>query len=132
LDDKPLVVVLSSPPYTINSVDGMLTVLGVAPKLGWKISIFLIDEGVHLAEKGQRPLEGVYVRTAGSHGVPFHEVNFEKALQRLLDEKVRIYACEDSCKEHCLTPSDLIDGVTMATYKELAEEVLLTKAVFFF
>ena len=131
-NEKTLLMVISSPPYTIKAVDGLLTVLGVSPKLKWKITIFLADNGVHIAERGQRPLEGVYVKTASSHGVPFHEVNFEKALIRLLEEGVSVYASEEACLRFGLENQDLVSGVAMADYSVLSEEALRSKATFFF
>jgi predicted peroxiredoxin len=132
LVDKSLLVVLTSPPYTIQAVDGMLTVLGVRPKLGWEVSIFLVGEGVFLAKKGQDAMVGVYARVAGAHEVPFHEVNFEKALNRLIQEGVNVYISRDSCDELGLDPSEVMGKVKISDYRGLAMEIMHATASFFF
>jgi len=132
LDSIFIGVILSSPPYTISSVDGLLSCLGIVPKLNFKVSVFLVNEGVWLAKKGQQALNGIYVNVAKNHGVPFHEVNFEKALKRLIDEKVDVYILKDSIEERFLKPSDIIEGVNIVTYEEMAKKLLSAKAVLFF
>ncbi len=130
--DKSLLVIIASPPYTIQAVDGMLTVLGVRPKLEWEVSIFLVGEGVFLAKKGQDAMAGVYARVADAHGVPFHEVNFEKALNRLIKEGVKVYISKDSCQELGLDPTEVVEKVKISDYRGLAKETMRAKASFFF
>ncbi len=130
--DKSLLVIISSPPYTIGAVDGMLTVLGVRPKLGWEISIFLVDDGVFLAKRRQDALAGVYAKVASAHGVPFHEVNFEKSLCRLIQEGVKVYASSESCDERGLDPSEIVERVNMVGYRVLVQEMMHRDISFFF
>jgi predicted peroxiredoxin len=132
LGDKSLLVIISSPPYTIGAVDGMLTVLGVRPKLGWDVSIFLVGDGVFLAKKGQDAITGVYSKVASAHGVPFHEVNFEKSLCRLIKEGVNVCASREDCRERGLKPSEIVGKVALRDYKALAEESLRAKVSFLF
>jgi len=132
LDDKSLLVIIASPPYTIRAVDGMLTVLGVRPKVRWDITIHLVGDGVFLAKRGQEAMKGVYVKVASAHGVPYHEVNFEKALGRLIQEGVKIYVNEESCIERGLSASEIIKKVTLSDHRALVEELMRVKASFFF
>ena len=132
MGDRSLLVIISSPPNTIQAVDGLLTVLGVRPKLGWDVTIFLIGEGVFLAKRGQDAMAGVYVKVARAHGVPYHEVNFEKALCRLIQEGVRVHAIRESCEERKLGPSDIVEKVALSEYRALTEELMRVKASFLF
>jgi sulfur relay (sulfurtransferase) DsrF/TusC family protein len=127
-----LLVIISSPPYTIGAVDGMLTVLGVQPKLGWAIRIFLVGDGVFLAKNGQNAIAGIYVGVAGAHNVPFHEVNFEKALCRLIHEGAMVYVSREDCEERGLGPSDLVANIDLSGYEALAREMIGSKTSFFF
>lgn len=132
MDDRSLLVMISSPPYTIGAVDGMLTVLGVRPKLDWNVSIFLLGDGVFLAKKGQEAMSGMYVKVADAHRVPYHEVNFEKALRRLIQEGVKVYANKESCRARRLSRSEIVENVVIGDDRALAEELMRAKASFFF
>ncbi len=127
-----LLVAVSSPPYTIGAVDGLLTVLGAKPKLGWDVTVYLVGDGVYLAMKGQNALKGVYVTYAGRHGVPHQEVNFEKAVARLLSEGVGVHADGKSCRDRGLAREDLVEGVAVSDMGLLAHEALNSKAFFYF
>lgn len=129
---KDLVVAISSPPYTIGAVDGLLTVLGVKPKLGWGITIFLVGDGVYLARKGQEALEGVYARYAGQQGVPYQEVSFEKAVERLVREGAEVHASSEACFERGIARHELVEGVALSGMDLLAEAAPKAKAFFYF
>jgi tRNA 2-thiouridine synthesizing protein D len=74
---------------------------------GHKVNLFLIENGVYLAKKGQNP----------SSDAP----NLLEYLEELIKGNVEVKACVVCCKARGLSESDLISGVKIASINELVD-----------
>jgi tRNA 2-thiouridine synthesizing protein D len=74
---------------------------------GHKVNLFLIENGVYVAKKGQNP----------SADAP----NLGEYLEELINNDVEVKACVVCTKARGLSESDLISGVKVASMNELVE-----------
>lgn len=74
---------------------------------GHKVNLFLIENGVYLAKKGQNP----------SSDAP----NLLEYLEELIKGKVEVKACVVCCRARGLSENDLIPGVKIASINELVD-----------
>jgi len=73
--------------------------------------VFLLDDGVYTAKKGQNPPEGL------------EELDLTLKLQELLAQGVRVEACGTCLKARGITQTELLEGVTAVGMKDLAKMV---------
>ncbi|ENN95971.1 DsrE family protein [Methanocaldococcus villosus KIN24-T80] len=71
---------------------------------GAEVNIFLIEDGVYVAKKGQNPSE-----------VP----NYLELLKNAIELGAVVKVCGPCCKARGLSDSDLIEGVKLATMHDL-------------
>ncbi len=74
---------------------------------GHKVNIFLIENGVYLAKRGQKP--------------PSDMPNLLEYLEELIKENVEVKACITCCEGRGLNETELIQGVKIASMHELVE-----------
>ncbi len=74
---------------------------------GHKVRIWLFENGVYLAKKGQKPAQGM--------------TNYGQMLEDLVKGGVEAKACVVCAEARGLPQSDLIDGVKLATVHDLVE-----------
>ncbi|MCW4005219.1 MAG: DsrH/TusB family sulfur metabolism protein [Candidatus Bathyarchaeota archaeon] len=74
---------------------------------GHEVKVFLMENGVYVAKKGQNP----------SADAP----NLLEYLEELIKGKVEVKACVVCCQARGLTQDDLVDGVKIASMHELVE-----------
>lgn len=74
---------------------------------GHKVNLFLMENGVYLAKKGQKP----------SSDAP----NLLAYLEELINSNVEVKACIVCCQARGLTESDLIPDIKIASMHELVE-----------
>jgi tRNA 2-thiouridine synthesizing protein D len=74
---------------------------------GHEVKVFLMENGVYVAKKGQNP----------SSDAP----NLMVYLEELLKSNVEVKACVVCCQARGLTETDLIPGVKIASMHELVE-----------
>ena len=74
---------------------------------GNKVRIWLFENGVYLAKKGQKPSQDL--------------INYGELLQNLIQGGVEVKACVVCVEARGLTQADLMDGVKIATVHELVE-----------
>jgi tRNA 2-thiouridine synthesizing protein D len=74
---------------------------------GHKVNLFLIENGVYLAKKGQNP----------SSDAP----KLLEYLEELIKENVEVKACIVCCQARGLSENDLIPGVKIASINELVD-----------
>jgi uncharacterized protein involved in oxidation of intracellular sulfur len=74
---------------------------------GHTIKIWLFENGVYLAKKGQKPAQGL--------------TNYGQMLEDLIKGGVEVKACVVCAEARGLAQSDLIDGVKLATVHDLVE-----------
>jgi len=83
-----------------------------------KVNIFLIEDGVTVAKKGQRPPEGYY--------------NLEKMLAELVQNGAKVRACSTCLQARGLSQSDLVQGVEAGKLLDLVQWVKESKSVLSF
>lgn len=83
-----------------------------------KVNIFLIEDGVTVAKKDQRPPEGYY--------------NLEKTLSQLIQHGARIRACTTCLKARGLSQADLVAGTEAGKILDLVEWIKESKSVLSF
>jgi tRNA 2-thiouridine synthesizing protein D len=74
---------------------------------GHKIKIWLFENGVYLAKKNQKPAQNL--------------VNYGQMLEDLIKTGVEVKACVVCTEARGVTPTELLDGVKLATIHELIE-----------
>jgi tRNA 2-thiouridine synthesizing protein D len=74
---------------------------------GHKVKIWLFENGVYLAKKGQKPAQGL--------------TNYGQMLEDLMKGGAEVKACVVCCDARGLNQADLLDGVKIATVHELVE-----------
>ena len=74
---------------------------------GHKVRIWLFENGVYLAKKGQKPAQGL--------------TNYGQMLEDLIKGGAEAKACVVCCEARGLTQADLLDGVKVATVHELVD-----------
>lgn len=74
---------------------------------GHKVRIWLFENGVFLAKKGQKPAQGL--------------VNYGQMLEDLMKGGAEVKACVVCCEARGVTQAELFDGVKIATVHELVE-----------
>jgi len=83
-----------------------------------KTNIFLLEDGVTVAKKGQRPPTGYY--------------NLESMLTQLIRSGVKVRACGTCLQARGLSRDDLVPGVEVGNLLELADWVKESKSVLSF
>jgi len=74
---------------------------------GNKVRIWLFENGVYIAKKGQNPAQGI--------------TNYGQMLEDLVKGGVEVKACGVCAQARGLTEPELIDGVKLATIHDLVE-----------
>jgi tRNA 2-thiouridine synthesizing protein D len=74
---------------------------------GHKVRLWLFENGVYLAKKGQKPAQGL--------------TNYGQLLDDLTKSGVEVKACVVCAEARGLTQTELLDGVKLATIHELVE-----------
>jgi len=83
-----------------------------------KVNIFLLEDGVTVAKKGQRPPEGYY--------------NLEKMLIELVQNGAKVRVCSTCLQARGLIQNDLVPGVEAGKLLDLVQWVKESKSVLSF
>jgi len=83
-----------------------------------KVNIFLLEDGVTVAKKGQRPPEGYY--------------NLEKMLTELIQNGTKVLVCGTCLQARGLSQNDLVLGVEIGKMLDLADWIKESKSVLSF
>jgi len=83
-----------------------------------KVNIFLLEDGVTVAKKGQRPPEGYH--------------NLEKMLTELVQNGAKVLACSTCLQARGLNQNDLVPGVEAGKILNLVEWIKESKSVLSF
>lgn len=90
----------------------------VSSAVRMNVNIFLLEDGVSVARKGQNPPKGYY--------------NLEEMLKDLITMGVKVRVCGTCARSRGLTKEDLIVGVEMGTMVDLANWVKESQKVLTF
>jgi len=100
-------IVIYEAPYAKERALTALRFAWTADIEGHKLKIWLFENGVYLAKKGQKPAQGL--------------TNYGQMLEDLIKGGTEVKACVVCCEARGLTQTDLIEGVKIATVHELVE-----------
>ena len=100
-------IVIYEAPYAKEKALTALRFAWTADIEGHKLKIWLFENGVYLAKKGQKPAQGL--------------TNYGQMLEDLIKGGTEVKACVVCCEARGLTQTDLIEGVKIATVHELVE-----------
>ncbi len=100
-------VIVYEAPYATERALTAMRFAWTADLEGHKVRIWLFENGVYLAKKGQKPAQGL--------------INYGQMLEDMIKGGVEVKACVVCCEARGLTQADLFDGVKIATVHELVE-----------
>jgi len=100
-------VIIFESPYAKERALSALRFAWTADLEGNKVNIWLFENGVYLAKKGQKPAQGV--------------TNYGQMLADLIAGDVEVKACGVCAEARGLAQTDLLDGVKLATIHDLVE-----------
>jgi tRNA 2-thiouridine synthesizing protein D len=100
-------IIIFEAPYAKERALSALRVAWTADLEGNKVRIWLFENGVYLAKKGQKPARGL--------------TNYGQMLEDMIKGGVEVKACIVCCDARGLTQSDLFEGIKIATVHELVE-----------
>jgi tRNA 2-thiouridine synthesizing protein D len=100
-------IIINNAPYGKERALSALRFAWTCDVEGHKVKIWLFEDGVYLAKKGQKPSQGL--------------TNYGQMLEELMKGQAEVKACIVCCGARGLTQSDLYDGVKIATIHELVD-----------
>ena len=100
-------VIINEAPYGKERALSALRFASTCDVEGHTVRIWLFENGVYLAKKGQKPAQGL--------------INFGEMLQNLMAGGVEVKACVVCCEARGIIQADLFDGVKIATVHELVD-----------
>ena len=119
-----ITVVVADAPYGKERFYSALRFLLVALHEGHKANLFLMEDAVFAAKKGQAPSE----MPVGNAGMP----NCEEHLKAAIIEGLQVRACRVCCSARGLREDEVIDGAQIGSMLDLVNWVVESdKALFF-
>jgi uncharacterized protein involved in oxidation of intracellular sulfur len=100
-------LIINEAPYAKERTLSALRFAWTCDIEGHKVRLWLFENGVYLAKKGQKPSQGL--------------TNYGQTLENLIRGNIEVKACVVCAEARGLTQSDLLDGVKLATIHELVE-----------
>ncbi len=119
-----ITVVLADPPYGKQRPYTALRFSLAALKEGHQANLFLLEDGVFAAKRGQDPLD----MPMGDTGMP----NCEEMLQAAIQEGLRVKACTICSVERGLKLEEVTEGVERGTMVDLVNWVVESDRTVFF
>ena len=111
-----ITVVVGDPPYGKQRVYTALRFLLVALHEGHKANLFLLEDAVFAAKRGQQPPD----MPVGDAGMP----NCEELLRAAMLEGLQIKACRLCCMERGVQPEEVMEGVVVGSMVDLVNWVV--------
>ncbi len=121
-----ITVVMGDPPYGKQRAYTALRFILAALYEKHAINLFLLEDAVYLAKKGQDPKEMPALLT--------HETmpNAEELLRAAIKQGAKVGACGVCCSERALKQEELVEGCQISSMKNLVNWVVESdKTVFF-
>jgi tRNA 2-thiouridine synthesizing protein D len=100
-------IIIYEAPYAKERALSALRFAWTADLEGHTVRLWLFENGVYLAKKGQKPAQGL--------------TNYGQMLEDLIKGGVEVKGCVVCADARGLTQADLIDGVKLATVHDLVE-----------
>ena len=114
---KKLTIILGSAPYQTERAYTTLRFVRTALIEGLEVNLFLTEDGVYLAKKGQDPTDFA---------------NAKEWLENSISEGAKVRACSICCKERGIVKEELVDGVELTSMHELVAWVKESDETIFF
>ena len=111
-----ITVAVGDPPYGKQRVYTALRFSLVALHEGHQVNMFILEDAVFAAKRGQKPPE----MPVGDAGMP----NCEELLRASIQEGLKVKACRVCSTERGLAAEELIEGVEMASMVDLVDWVV--------
>jgi tRNA 2-thiouridine synthesizing protein D len=111
-----ITVVVGDPPYGKERVYTALRFSLVALHQGHQVNMFVLEDAVFAAKRGQSPPE----MPVGDAGMP----NCEQLLAASIQEGLKVKACRVCSANRGLTSEELIEGVEMASMIDMVDWVV--------
>ena len=111
-----ITVVVGDPPYGRERVYTALRFSLVALHEGHQVNMFILEDAVFAAKRGQKPPE----MPVGDAGMP----NCEELLRASIQEGLKVKACRVCSANRGLMAEELIEGVEMASMADLVDWVV--------
>ncbi len=119
-----ITVAVGDPPYGKERVYTALRFSLLALHEGHQVNLFIFEDAVWMAKKGQRPRE----MPVGEAGMP----NCEELLGAAIQEGLTVKACRVCSEERGLRPEEMIEGVESASMVDLVDWVVQSDKIIFF
>ena len=100
-------IIINEAPYGKERALSALRYAATCDIEGHKVKIWLFENGVYVAKKGQKSLKGL--------------INYGQLLENLIQGGVEVKACVVCVEARGITQADLVEGVKIATVHELVE-----------
>jgi tRNA 2-thiouridine synthesizing protein D len=100
-------IIIFEAPYAKERALSALRFAWTADLEGNKVRIWLFENGVYLAKKGQKPAQGL--------------TNYGQMLEDMVKGGVEVKACVVCAEARGIVQAELIDGVKLATVHDLVE-----------
>ncbi|MFA7398421.1 MAG: DsrE family protein [Candidatus Bathyarchaeia archaeon] len=100
-------IIIFEAPYAKERALSALRFAWTADIEGNKVRIWLFENGVYLAKRGQKPAQGL--------------TNYGQMLEGMIEGGVEVKACGVCADARGLTQADLIEGVKLATIHDLVD-----------
>lgn len=104
-----LTIVINDPPYGSGKPYNALRLASAAMSVKFSVNVFLLDDGVFVAKKGQTTPEGY--------------PNLGNMLLDLIKKGTKVKVCGSCAKVRGLSKEDLIEGAEIGSMLELANWV---------
>ncbi len=111
-----ITVVVGDAPYGKQRVYTALRFSLVALHEGHQVNLFLFEDAVFAAKKGQQPPE----MPVGDAGMP----NCEELLRAAIQEGLTVRACRVCCSERGVRAEEIVEGVELASMADLVNWVV--------
>ena len=121
-----ITVVVGDPPYGKQRIYTALRFILAALYEKHSINLFLLEDAVFLAKKGQEPKE--MPSLLGHETMP----NAEELLKAVIKQGATVKICGVCCSERALKQEELVEGCQISSMKNLVNWVVESdKTVFF-
>jgi tRNA 2-thiouridine synthesizing protein D len=118
-----ITAVVADAPYGKQRIYSALRFLLVALHEGHKANLFLLEDGVFAAKKGQAPPE-----MPVGNGMP----NCQELVEAAILEGLTVRACRVCCSERGVSDSEIIEGVQIGSMLDLVNWVVESDRTVFF
>ena len=120
-----ITVVVGEPPYGKERVYSTLRFILAAISEGHLVNLFILEDAVFLAKRGQDPPEFPGLMEE-------HMPNCEELLKAAIKQGLKVKACGVCSQERALKKDELIDGVEIAGMRDLVKWVVDSDKTLFF